>query len=73
MDLQFLRRIVCHCTPVLIVSGVLREKGQTLYNSYQGLKKHLEDLRSKISGMQRENAQQVDRTNAIISYYSTLI
>ena len=42
-----------------MIAGVLREKGKTLFESYQNLKRHLDDLRAKISGLERENAHQV--------------
>jgi hypothetical protein len=41
-----------------MIPGVLREKGQTLFNSYLGLKKHLEELRSAIAALERENAHE---------------
>ena len=43
---------------MFMIAGVLREKGQTLFNSYLGLKKHLEELRSAIAGLERENSHE---------------
>ena len=43
-----------------MIAGVLREKGQTLFNSYLGLKKHLDELRSAITALERENTHEED-------------
>lgn len=44
---------------------MLREKGQKLFASYQGLKKHLEELRSKIATLERENHLQAANNIAV--------
>ncbi len=52
--------------------GVLREKGQTLFQSYLNLKKHLEDLRSKIATLERENAHEVRKKMFFVSTFEII-